>query len=131
MAHVTQIDHLVLTYADVDATVAFYSALGMEAETFAPPGGGDLRCALRFGTQKINLHRADAPFAPHADRPTPGSADLCFLSDTDLGEWRAHLARAGIAVIDGPVQRTGARGPILSIYMRDPDGNLIEIANRV
>lgn len=127
---VSSLDHLVLTVADPEATIRFYTAaLGMRAETFRP-ADGSVRRALGFGDQKINLHPAAAPFEPKAHHPLPGSADLCFLSDTGLDHWQAHLAALGIAVIDGPVRRTGATGPILSIYLRDPDGNLIEISNR-
>jgi catechol 2,3-dioxygenase-like lactoylglutathione lyase family enzyme len=121
---VESLDHLVLTVADVEASVAFYvRVLGMTREVF---GAG--RIALRFGDQKINLHPAAAPLAPHACRPTPGSADLCFVSNAPLADWLAHLAVAGVAVEQGPVPRGGARGPMQSIYFRDPDANLIEIA---
>lgn len=125
---VVSLDHLVLTVADIEATVAFYTrALGMTAEIFHS-ADGSIRHALRFGDQKINLHPADAPFAPHAAAPAPGSADLCFLTETPLPHWQAHLAGLGVPVLEGPVARTGATGPILSIYIRDPDGNLVEIA---
>ena len=118
------LDHLVLTVADVGATARFYrDVLGMEEITF-----GEGRTALRFGAQKINLHPAAAPFEPKAAHPRPGSADLCFLTDATLADWQAHLAAAGVAIEEGPVARTGARGPIRSIYLRDPDGNLIEIS---
>jgi len=124
---VNQLDHLVLTVADVERSVAFYErALGMTTVTFA---GG--RRALAFGTQKINLHQHGHEFEPKADRPTPGSADLCFTTDVPLAEVQAHLATCGVEVIDGPVRRTGATGPILSVYFRDPDRNLIEVANQL
>ncbi|MFB9150013.1 VOC family protein [Roseovarius ramblicola] len=127
---VTGLDHLVLTVADVAATVAFYGdVLGMEPQVFRA-ADGSARHALRFGAQKINLHQAGAEFAPHAARPVPGSADLCFLSDTPLEQWQAHLAARGVRVEDGPVPRSGAGGPIVSLYLRDPDGNLLEISNR-
>jgi catechol 2,3-dioxygenase-like lactoylglutathione lyase family enzyme len=123
---VRSLDHLVLTVADVEATAAFYArVLGMTPETF---GGG--RRALRFGDQKLNLHPAGAEFAPHAARPVPGSADLCFVVDT-LDGVAGELAAAGVAVEEGPVTRTGARGPIRSIYFRDPDGNLLEVSEYV
>ena len=129
MPFVNGLDHLVLTVADLDRTIAFYrDALGMEAHQFTP-ADGTTRWALSFGNQKINLHVAEAPFSPYAVAPTPGSADLCFLSDAPLAEWEPHLSRHDIKVIDGPVGRTGATGPITSIYVRDPDGNLIEISN--
>jgi catechol 2,3-dioxygenase-like lactoylglutathione lyase family enzyme len=121
------LDHLVLTVADVEASVAFYErALGMTPVTFA---GG--RRALAFGAQKINLHPHGREFEPKAARPTPGSADLCFLTSRPLAEVQGHLATCGIEIIEGPVRRTGATGPILSVYFRDPDGNLIEVANRL
>jgi catechol 2,3-dioxygenase-like lactoylglutathione lyase family enzyme len=122
---VDSLDHLVLTVRDLKATIDFYTrALGMTEVTF---GGG--RKALAFGTQKINLHEAGREFEPKADRPTPGSADVCFLTRTPIEDYARHLAALGIAVIEGPVARTGAVGPLWSIYLRDPDLNLIEIAN--
>ena len=125
------LDHLVLTVADIEATIAFYEgALGMRAEAFCP-ADGSRRWALRFGRQKINLHLAGAEFEPKAARAMPGTADLCFLSDVPLEDWLAHLAARPVAVEDGPVPRSGAMGPIRSIYLRDPDGNLIEISNPV
>jgi catechol 2,3-dioxygenase-like lactoylglutathione lyase family enzyme len=120
---IASLDHLVLTVADVEATVPFYEALGLRRETF-----GDGRVALRFGDQKLNLHEAGAEIAPHAARPAPGSADLCFLVDGGLDEVAAALAAAGIPVELGPVPRTGATAPITSLYVRDPDGNLVELS---
>jgi catechol 2,3-dioxygenase-like lactoylglutathione lyase family enzyme len=117
------LDHLVLTVGDVEATVAFYERLGLRREVF-----GENRVALRCGTQKLNLHQAGAEIEPHARRPTPGSADLCVLVETPLESVRAELAAAGIEVELGPVERTGAQGPIRSLYVRDPDGNLVELA---
>ncbi|WP_294606377.1 VOC family protein [Roseovarius sp.] len=126
---VNALDHLVLTVADLDATIAFYrDVLGMEAQAFTP-ADGTARWALNYGAQKINLHLAGAEFEPKAQRATPGSADLCFLSDVAISEWLGHFARCGIRVEEGPVKRTGATGPILSLYLRDPDGNLIEVSN--
>ncbi len=123
---ITSLDHLVLTVRDLDATVRFYvDGLGMELRGF---GAG--RKALHFGPQKINLHLAGREFEPKAARPTPGSADLCFLTEQPLAEIARHLEGLGHPVIEGPVARTGAAGPITSIYLRDPDGNLIEIATR-
>ncbi len=126
---VNSLDHLVLTVADIAATLAFYcDGLGMKHEVFHPSDGSS-RHAVKFGTQKINLHKAASPFEPYAARPLPGSADLCFLSETPLADWHVHLSEMGIPVEQGPVPRTGATGPILSLYVRDPDGNLIEISN--
>ena len=122
---IDSLDHLVLTVADVEATCSFYRrVLGMEVVTFAQG-----RKALGFGRQKINLHLRGHEFEPKAERPTPGSGDLCFLTSTPVGEVVAHLTAEGVAIVDGPVRRTGATGPILSVYLRDPDGNLIEVAN--
>jgi catechol 2,3-dioxygenase-like lactoylglutathione lyase family enzyme len=120
---IATLDHLVLTVADLDATVAFYERLGMRAEEF---GGG--RLALRFGDQKINLHRAGTEFQPHALQPVPGSADLCFLVDGALDEVERALAEAGVPVELGPVEREGAVGVMDSLYVRDPDGNLVELS---
>jgi catechol 2,3-dioxygenase-like lactoylglutathione lyase family enzyme len=121
-----RLDHLVLTVADVDQTVEFYvRVLGMEAVTF-----GEGRRALRFGGQKLNLHPAGGEFEPKARRPTPGSADLCFVTATPVEDVIAHLDGCGVPVEEGPVTRTGATGLLLSVYVRDPDGNLLEIANR-
>ncbi len=120
---IVALDHLVLTVADIDRTVAFYERLGMRRETF---GAG--RIALRFGDQKINLHAAGAEFEPYARHPVPGSADLCFLVDDPLAEVERVLAAAGIAVELGPLERTGAVGTIESLYVRDPDGNLVELS---
>ncbi len=130
MPQLASLDHLVLTVRDIPATVAFYcDVLGMEVETFRP-SDGSTRQALKFGAQKINLHEAGHEFEPKADAPTPGSADLCFLSDQTLEDWQDHLTEHNVEVLEGPVARTGAQGPIRSIYLRDPDGNLIEISNR-
>jgi len=121
---ITGIDHLVLTVADVELSLAWYSrVLGMRPVTF----GRDRR-AVAFGKQKLNLHEAGAELDPHAARPTPGSADLCLLSDLGLDEVQRHLERHGVPVERGPVERAGATGPITSVYVRDPDGNLIEIS---
>jgi catechol 2,3-dioxygenase-like lactoylglutathione lyase family enzyme len=119
-------DHLVLTVADPEASVAFYERLGMRRETF-----GDGRLALRFGDQKINLHRAGKPIQPHARRPTPGSADVCLIVEGTLDAAERELERAGVVFELGPVERTGATGPIRSLYLRDPDGNLVELSERI
>jgi catechol 2,3-dioxygenase-like lactoylglutathione lyase family enzyme len=122
---VNRFDHVVLTVASIEATVEFYTqVLGMTAVTF---GGG--RTALRFGRSKINLHQAGHEFEPKARRPTPGSMDLCFVVDDPIEAVLAELAAAGVAVEEGPVPRTGATGELISCYLRDPDGNLIELSN--
>ena len=122
---IKSIDHIVLTVRDIQATVDFYQAtLGMAVETF----GGD-RIALKFGSQKINLHRHGKEVEPKAESPTPGSGDLCFVTETPLDTAMAHVQNLGVEIIEGPSQRTGAQCPILSFYFRDPDLNLIEIAN--
>ncbi len=122
---ISSIDHFVLTCAGVEATIDFYTrVLGMTAETF---GAG--RRALTFGNQKINLHQAGAEFEPKARLATPGSADFCLLSEVPVAEIAEHLAAEGVEVIEGPVAKTGAAGPLLSIYFRDPDGNLVEVSN--
>src|SRR5215510_3995769 len=124
---VVQLDHLVLTVKDIAATVAFYTAvLGMRAVTF-----GNGRTALHFGGQKLNLHPADRVLDPNVKHATPGSADLCFIVEGSLESWIARLEGAGVPIILGPVVRTGARGPIRSIYIYDPDENLIELSNRL
>jgi catechol 2,3-dioxygenase-like lactoylglutathione lyase family enzyme len=123
---ITGLDHLVLTVADLEATLRFYrDGLGMRHETF---GAG--RSALHFGDHKINLHVAGREFEPKALRPSPGSADLCFVTDRPLTEVMDRLAAIGHPAFLGPVERDGAIGPLASIYVRDPDGNLIEIARR-
>lgn len=123
---IDSIDHFVLPVRDIAATVAFYvRALGMTEVAF-----GDGRTALAFGRQKINLHPAGWDHEPKARRPVAGSGDFCLLTATPLAEVRAHLEAIGVAVELGPVERTGAEGPIVSLYLRDPDGNLVEIANR-
>ena len=122
---INRLDHLVLTVADVEETCQFYRrVLGMKLVCF---GAG--RKALAFGTQKINLHEKGKELDPKAVHPTPGSADLCFLTDTPLARIVEHMQTCGVDIEEGPVSRNGATGPILSIYIRDPDGNLIEIAN--
>jgi catechol 2,3-dioxygenase-like lactoylglutathione lyase family enzyme len=122
---VDALDHLVLTVADIDATCAFYEhVLGMQTIVF-----GEGRKALTFGVQKLNLHQHGREFEPKAERPTPGAIDVCFITSVPLPEVIAHLESCGVALLEGPVKRTGARGPILSVYFRDPDLNLIEVSN--
>ena len=128
MTPILSLDHLVLTVANIEATVDFYTrVLGMARQDFTGADGAR-RTALTFGAQKINLHLQGAEIAPHAARPAPGTADLCFLTDRPLTDWQAHLAAHGTPVELGPVPRTGATGPLVSLYLRDPDGNLIEIS---
>ncbi|MGR0305521.1 VOC family protein [Acinetobacter beijerinckii] len=122
---VSHLDHLVLTVADIEISCQFYQfALNFEVITF-----GENRKALKFGNQKINLHQVGKEFEPKAVHPTAGSADLCFIAETPLEEVIAHLQTQNIDIVEGPIERTGAMGKILSIYLRDPDQNLIEIAN--
>ena len=124
---VRSLDHLVLTVASIEATCAFYTrTLGMDVEIFA-----EGRYALRFGDQKINLHEAGKEFEPKADHPVPGSGDLCFLTNSPPAEIVAHLESLDIEILQGPVPRAGATGSMISVYFRDPDGNLIEVANRI
>jgi catechol 2,3-dioxygenase-like lactoylglutathione lyase family enzyme len=118
------IDHLVLTVQNIEVSCAFYTkVLGMKAVAFQ---GG--RKAVVFGNQKINFHETEQEFDPKALRPTPGSADLCFTARDSLTEIISHLDICGVKIIEGPVERAGAMGPMTSIYIRDPDQNLIEIA---
>lgn len=122
---ITHLDHLVLTVVDIDRSVAFYQrVLGMTPVVF-----GEGRSALEFGDSKINLHRAGEEIAPHAARPVPGSADLCLITTAPPEQVLAHLNVEQVQVEEGPVPRTGARGPVTSVYIRDPDENLIEIAS--
>lgn len=127
---IASIDHFVLTVADIEATCAFYErTLGMQVERFRPANGGPERVALKFGSQKINLHRAGAEFKPHARTPVAGSGDFCLIAATPMAKIVAHLESCGVTVEQGPVPRTGAVARLTSIYFRDPDGNLVEVAN--
>lgn len=122
---IDRIDHMVLTVADIDATCDFYGrVLGMEKAVFA---GG--RVALGFGRQKINLHPAQNPYTPRAKNAVTGAGDLCLITETPLDDVIAHLQAEGVEIIEGPVAKTGATGPITSVYFRDPDENLIEVSN--
>ena len=121
---IERIDHLVLTVRDIAATCDFYAkVLGMTVVTF-----GEGRKALAFGQHKFNLHEAGREFEPKADRPTPGSADLCLIAEGRLDAVIEHLSVCGVPILEGPVKRTGALGPITSVYFRDPDQNLIEVS---
>ena len=122
---ITNIDHIVLTVKDINVTLEFYeSVLGMVAEIFSED-----RVALRFGNQKINLHKQGQEFEPKANKPIPGSGDFCFITETQLDVAMEHVRSKGIEILEGPVARTGATGAIISFYFRDPDSNLIEVAN--
>ncbi len=123
--NITHLDHLVITVANIEVTTRFYQhVLGMEKQTFA---GG--RVALIFGQQKINLHQIGSEFEPKANVPTSGSADLCFITQTSLPEAVQHVRNCGVEILEGPVARTGAMGPMTSFYFRDPDLNLIEVSH--
>ncbi|HSS64764.1 MAG TPA: VOC family protein [Gammaproteobacteria bacterium] len=124
---IDRLDHAVLTVGDIDATCDFYSrVLGMKAISF-----GEGRRALRFGAQKFNLHQAGAEFEPKAAKPTPGSADFCLITGTPMAQVIEHLNGCGVEILQGPVARTGATGPIESVYFRDPDDNLVEVSRYV
>jgi catechol 2,3-dioxygenase-like lactoylglutathione lyase family enzyme len=123
--NIDRLDHLVLTVQNIEATCDFYThVLGMQVQTFGPG-----RTALAFGAQKINLHLQGHEFEPKAAHPLPGSADLCFITTLPVSEVVVHLRACGVPLVEGPVKRTGALGEMLSVYIRDPDANLIEIAN--
>jgi len=122
---IDRLDHIVITAWDVERTCAFYErVLGMTPVTFA---GG--RRALAFGRQKINLHQAGREYEPKALKPLPGAIDLCFIATTPLAAVIEHVKACGVTIVEGPVPKTGALGPMQSIYLRDPDGNLVEISN--
>ena len=124
---IDRLDHIVLTVASIERCCDFYRrVLGMQMVTFA-----QARVALAFGRQKINLHPAGREYEPHADSPTPGSADVCFITTTPLDEAMAHVRAEGVEIELGPVERTGATGQLRSFYFRDPDLNLIEVSNYV
>ncbi|MDN3237977.1 MULTISPECIES: VOC family protein [Pseudomonas] len=122
---IDRIDHLVLTVRNLERTCDFYTrVLGMDVITF-----GEGRKALAFGEQKFNLHEAGKEFEPKAEKPTPGAVDICLITRMPIEDVVTHLHSTGVTVIDGPVRRTGATGAIVSVYFRDPDGNLIEVSN--
>ncbi|QDV28742.1 Virulence protein [Planctopirus ephydatiae] len=122
--HIDKLDHLVLTVANISTTCDFYSrVLGMKVVTF-----GSGRYALSFGDQKINLHETGKEFEPRAAHPTSGSGDICLITSVPLSKVIDHLIACNVPIIEGPVARTGATGPIMSVYLRDPDSNLIEVS---
>lgn len=124
---IDSLDHLVLTVSDPDATCLFYeNVLRMVKEEF-----GNRRIALKYGNQKINLHQRGKEFEPMAKYPTPGLADFCFITKTKIAAIVEELKDKNVEIIEGPVERTGANGRILSVYIRDPDNNLIEISNYI
>ncbi len=125
---VRMLDHLVLTVTNIPRTVRFYTqVLGMRGEQFET-SEGDRRWALNYGRAKINLHQEGREFDPKAETPTPGSADLCFLSEAPIEAWIRHLTIHQVEIEEGPVHRAGATGPLMSVYIRDPDRNLIEVS---
>ena len=103
----------------------------MTLENFTPSDGGEARKSLKFGDQKINLHHARLPCKPHANNPLCGALDICFLSSTTIEEWQNILSKNNVVIEEGPVQKTGSTGPIMSLYVREPDQNLIEISNKI
>jgi len=124
---IASLDHLVLTVADIAATCDFYErVLGMRSKEFQPG-----RWALYFGRQKLNLHPADRVLDKNVRHATPGSADLCLITETPMAAVTAHLEAEGVEIILGPVDRSGAVAPLNSVYFHDPDENLIEVANQV
>ena len=124
------IDHVVITVNDLDKSIKFYTeVLGMELQEFISNPDNIKRKSLKFGNQKINLHEYEKPFKPHAKNPVPGSLDICFISKKVIDEWILTFTKYNIDIEEGPVLKTGANGPIKSIYIRDPDQNLIEISN--
>ncbi|STZ75737.1 VOC family protein [Bergeriella denitrificans] len=124
---ISHIDHIVFTVADIERTIVFYTdILGFQEETFL----GN-RKALKFGSQKINLHQQGKEFEPKAERPTCGAMDLCLISETPLEAVVAELQEKSVPIVEGIIARTGAVGKIRSVYIRDPDGNLIEISEYV
>lgn len=131
MIKISHIDHIVLTVRDIPTTLEFYArVLGMYAIQFADAEKAP-RIALSFGQQKINLHEVGKEYEPKAEHPTPGSADICLITETEIEQAMAYVKDCGVEIIEGPVERTGATGKLRSFYIRDPDLNLIEISNRV
>ena len=129
---ITGIDHIVLTVDNIEKSIFFYrNVLGMTLKEFCPDGKKAIRYSLNFGNQKINLHDVKFPFTPHANNPLPGTTDICFLSLLSIEKWQSIFLKNNIIIEDGPVEKKGATGKILSLYVRDPDKNLIEISNKI
>ena len=128
-----KIDHVVITVKDLNKTIDFYTnILGMKLEEFSSSlDNNQIRYAVSFGSQKINIHEEKKPIKPNALNPSSGSMDICFISKNKINDWVHHLVKKGINIETGPEKKTGALGPILSIYIRDPDCNLIEISNQL
>ena len=127
-----KIDHVVIKVKDLNKTIDFYTnALGMKLEKFSSLYNNQIRYAVSFGSQKINIHEEIKPIKPNALNPSSGSMDICFISQNKINDWMNHLEKKGINIEIGPERKTGALGPILSIYIRDPDFNLIEISNQL
>ena len=128
-----KIDHVVITVKDLNKTIDFYTnILGMKLEKFLSSlNNNKIRYAVSFGSQKINIHEEKKPIKPNALNPCSGSMDICFISKNKINDWVHHLVKKGINIEIGPEKKTGALGPILSIYIRDPDFNLIEISNQL
>ena len=128
-----KIDHVVITVKDLNKTIDFYTnILGMKLEEFSSSlDNKQIRYAVSFGSQKINIHEEKKPIKPNALNPSSGSMDICFISKNKINNWVHHLVKKGINIEIGPEKKTGALGPILSIYIRDPDFNLIEISNQL
>ncbi len=124
---INRVDHFVLTVASIEKTCDFYQkVLGMDVITF-----GVDRKALKFGQQKINLHQTGSEFDPKATIPTAGSGDFCLIADSNIEEVVKHLQQCGVEIEEGPAPLTGATGPIMSVYFRDPDGNLLEVSRPI
>ena len=129
---ITGIDHIVLTVDNIEKSIFFYrNVLGMTLKEFRPDGKKAIRYSLNFGNQKINLHDVKFPFTPHANNPLSGTTDICFLSSLTIEKWQSIFLKNNIIIENGPVEKTGATGKILSLYVRDPDKNLIEISNKI
>ena len=128
-----KIDHVVITVKDLNKTIDFYTnILGMKLEkNLTSVDNNEIRYAVSFGSQKINIHEEKKPIKPNALNPSSGSMDICFISKNKINDWVHHLVKKGINIEIGPEKKTGALGPILSIYIRDPDFNLIEISNQL